>query len=113
MAGKSISPMNKFFISFAALLSSGIFSYSYWREWLGIKYFQEEIMLQTGNPQAPYFHASEDLYVKVLLIFGILFGVIFLATLYFTIKGKWGIVFLCFTLAMLSILAVMVNGAIK
>lgn len=69
--------------------------------------------LQLGNPQAPYFHSSEDLYMRVLLFFGSLFGIIFIGTLYFAIKGKWGIVFLCFILAMLSILAVMVNGAIK
>lgn len=105
--------MNKFFISFAALLSSGIFAYSYWREWLGIKFFQEEMNLQLGNPQAPYFHSSEDLYMRVLLIFGILFGIIFLSTIYSTIKGNKVWVFLCFILAMLSILAVMVNGAIK
>ncbi|WP_373523571.1 hypothetical protein [Aquiflexum sp.] len=105
--------MNRFFISFAALLSSGIFAYSYWREWLGIKYFQEEMKLQLGNPQAPYFHSSEDLYMRILLFFGVLFGIIFIGTLYFTTKGKWGIVFLCFILAMLCILAVMVNGAIK
>jgi hypothetical protein len=105
--------MNKFFISFAALLSSGIFFYSYWREWLGIKYFEEEMKLQLGNPQAPYFHSSEVLYMRVLLSFGILFGIIFIGTLYFTIKGKWRMVFICFILAMLSILAIMVNGAIK
>ncbi|WP_373492859.1 hypothetical protein [Aquiflexum sp.] len=105
--------MNRFIISFAALLSSGIFAYSYWREWLGIKYFQGEMKLQLGNPQAPYFHSSEDLYMRVLLIFGILFGIIFLSTLYFTIKGKKGWIFLCFIFAMLSIMAVMVNGAIK
>lgn len=69
--------------------------------------------LQLGNPQAPYFHSSEDLYMSVLLFFGVLFGIIFIGTLYFTIKGKWGMVFLCFILAMLSILSIMVNGAIK
>lgn len=106
-------PMNRLFVSFAALLSSGIFAYAYWREWLGIKYFEEEMNRQLDNPQAPYFHSSEELYMRVLLFFGILFGIIFLNTLYFTIKGKSGWVFLCFILAMLSILAVMVNGAIK
>lgn len=117
MAGLSIadpnSPMNRFFVSFAALLTSGIFAYAYWREWLGIKYFEEEMNLQPENPQAPYFHSSEELYMRVLLYFGILFGIIFLNTLYFTIKRKSGWVFICFILAMFSILAVMVNGAIK
>jgi hypothetical protein len=53
--------MNRFFITFAALSASGIFTYVYLREWIGIKLFGEEVHLQIDNPEAPYFHASEDL----------------------------------------------------
>ncbi|EOZ93500.1 hypothetical protein A33Q_3759 [Indibacter alkaliphilus LW1] len=105
--------MNKFFIIFAALVSSGIFAYSYLKEWIGIKLGRNEIILQTGENLAPYFHSSEELYLRVVLIFGLVFSCIFLATIYYTVKKKEKMVMLCFVLSMLSIFALMINGAIK
>ncbi|MFD2037719.1 hypothetical protein ACFSKL_23190 [Belliella marina] len=105
--------MNKFFITFAALLASGVFTYSYLREWVGIKWLGETINLQTNNPDAPYFHASEDLYLLNILIFGLLFLSIFSLTVYAIWKKKHRLIFLSFVLSMLSIFAIMVNGAIK
>lgn len=105
--------MNSFFIKFAALASSGIFSYSYLREWVGAKWLGEEIVLLPNKEDAPYFHSSEELYLTVILVFGLLFMLIFLASVYFTVRNKEKMVMLCFVFSMLSIFAVMVNGAIK
>lgn len=106
--------MNRFFVSFAAIASSGIFAYSYWREWIGYKMLGEELVLQpVEKAEVPYFHASEEMYLKVLFVFGMVFGLIFIASILLTYRQKWGWVFGCFVLSMLSILAVMINGAIK
>jgi hypothetical protein len=106
--------MNRFFVAFAAIVSSGIFSYSYWREWIGYKFLDEELVLQSVEKiEVPYFHASEEMYLRVLVLFGLVFGTVFIASLILTYKQKWGWVFGCFVLSMLSILAVMINGAIK
>jgi hypothetical protein len=104
--------MHKFYFSIAALLSSGIFAYSYWKEWIAINYLGEEaLLIEAAN--APYFHASETLYSQVLLTFAILFTGIFMTSLLLTIKKKYKGVFFCFIVSMLAILTVMVNGAIK
>jgi hypothetical protein len=106
--------MNRFFVAFAAIASSGIFTYSYWREWIGYQWLGEELLLQPiEKAEAPYFHSSEDIYLKVLMTFGLVFSIILIASIYFTYRQKWGWVFGCFVLSMLSILAVMINGAIK
>jgi hypothetical protein len=106
--------MNRFFVAFAAIASSGIFTYSYWREWIGYKLLGEELVLQpVEQTDVPYFHASEEIYLKVLMSFGLVFSLILIASIYFTYRQKWGLVFGCFVLSMLSILAVMINGAIK
>jgi len=106
--------MNRFFVSFAAIASSGIFAYSYWREWIGYKMLGEDLVLQpVEKAEVPYFHVSEEMYLKVLFVFGMVFGLIFIASILLTYRQKWGWVFACFVLSMLSILAVMINGAIK
>ncbi|MCL6261514.1 hypothetical protein M3O96_20610 [Aquiflexum sp. TKW24L] len=106
--------MNRFFVSFAAIASSGIFAYSYWREWISYKLLGEELVLQpVEKAEVPYFHASEELYLRVLMSFGLLFSLILIVSIYFTYRQKWGWVFGCFVLSMLSILAVMINGALK
>ncbi|AFL82874.1 hypothetical protein Belba_0206 [Belliella baltica DSM 15883] len=105
--------MNRFFITFAALSASGIFTYAYLREWIGIKLFGEEVHLQIDNPEAPYFHSSEDLYLLNILVFGLLFLSIFGLAVYGTWKKKHGLVFLTFVLSMLGMFVVMINGAIK
>ncbi|MBW3470526.1 hypothetical protein [Arthrospiribacter ruber] len=105
--------MNRFFIKFAALVSSGIFAYSYLREWFGIVLLNEEIILQTDEAFSPYFHRSEQLYLRVIFIFGLIFLSIFSASAYFTFKKKDKMVMLCFVMSMLAIFAVMANGAIK
>lgn len=83
------------------------------REWLGAKWLGEEIVLLPNKDETPYFHNSEELYLNVILIFGLLFTVIFAASVYFTVKKKEKMVMLCFVVSMLSIFVVMVNGAIK
>lgn len=106
--------MNRFFIAFAAIISSGIFAYSYWREWIGYKLLGEKLVLQAvEKADVPYFHASEHIYMRVLLVFGMIFSLIFISSIILTFKQKWAWVFGCFILSMLSILAVMINGAIK
>jgi hypothetical protein len=106
--------MDRFFLSFASIFSSGIFAVSYLKEWVSIKFFGEEISLKPSEEiNYPYFHHSEELYLRVLLIFGMLFLFLGIASVIYTLQKKWGKVFLCFTLSMLTILAAMVNGAIK
>jgi hypothetical protein len=105
--------MSKLYFSVAAVFSSGIFAYSYWKEWVAIKWMNSEAVLFPEKKEAPYFHASEELYLRVLLIFAVSFTLIFTLSVIFTIQQKWKSVFFCFVLSMLSILAVMINGAIK
>jgi hypothetical protein len=105
--------MDRLYFSLATLLSSGIFAYSYWREWVEIKWFEREALIFPDKQEAPYFHTSEVLYLKVLLIFAIAFTFIFTLSAIFTFKQKWKWVFICFLMCMICILAVMINGAIK
>jgi hypothetical protein len=105
--------MTRLYFSLAAIFSSGIFAYSYWKEWIEIKWMNNQAVLYPEKQDAPYFHASEELYLRVLLIFAFSFTLICSLSVIFTIKQKWKGVFFCFVLSMLCILAVMINGAIK
>jgi heme/copper-type cytochrome/quinol oxidase subunit 2 len=105
--------MNRIFVNLAAILSSGIFAYSYLREWIGAVFFKEEILLQASNPEAPYYHSSLDLYLWNTLTFGLIFLGIFVTAIYAAIKKKEGLVFLCFVLSMIGIFLIMFNGAFK
>lgn len=106
--------MNKFFIALAAIASSGVLAYSYWRELIGYMWLDEKLKLAPiDHPDIPYFHSSEGLYLRVLFIFGLIFSMIFIGAVVYTLKKKWGMVFFFFVLSMMTILAVMVNGAIK
>ncbi len=97
----------------AAILSSGVFAYSYLREWVGAVFFHEEIILQTQNQDAPYFHGSKELYLWNTLTFGLIFTAILAMAIYGSIKKKEGLVFLSFVLSMMGILLIMFNGAFK
>lgn len=106
--------MNRFFLAFASIFTSGIFALSYLKEWVFINFFGEKLHLKPSKEiDYPYFHSSEELYLRVVLIFGTVFFLLLIASVIFTLQKKWGKVFLCFTLSMMAILAVMVNGAIK
>ncbi|MCH7409028.1 hypothetical protein MM239_06460 [Belliella sp. DSM 111904] len=105
--------MNKIFINIAACLSSGIFAYAYLREFIGAFFFGEKIQLQTGNPDAPYYHNSLDLYLWNTLTFGLIFTGILGLAIYGIFKRKHGLVFLSFVLSMMSIFLMMFNGAFK
>ncbi|MFD2201583.1 hypothetical protein [Shivajiella indica] len=105
--------MNRLYFSLAAIFSSGIFSYSYWKEWIQIKWLNSSAVLLPEKPEAPYFHSTEELYLRVLLVFAIAFSLIFSLSIFFTLKKMWKAVFFCFVMSMLCILAVMINGAIK
>ncbi|MGY6744481.1 MAG: hypothetical protein ACXIUQ_17195 [Cecembia sp.] len=105
--------MNRFFVPFAAIISSGIFAYSYWKQWLAIKWWGEKAVIFPEKEQAPYFHASEELYLQVLLAFALVFSLIFLTSIIYAVKRNQRAVFFCFIFSMLAIFAVMVNGAIK
>lgn len=106
--------MNRFFVVFAAILTSGIFAFSYLREWVNYALLDKVLDLRpTDTIDFPYFHSSEALYLKVTLIFGLVFLLLFGLSVFFSLKKKWGMVYLCFVMNMLAILAMMVNGAIK
>ncbi|SNS63857.1 hypothetical protein SAMN06295967_114109 [Belliella buryatensis] len=105
--------MNRIFVNIAAILSSGIFAYSYLREWIGAVFFKEEVTLQATNPEAPYYHGNLELYLWNTLTFGLIFAAIFATAIYGSIKKKEGIVFLSFILSMIGIFLVMFNGAFK
>src|SRR5690554_4569717 len=104
--------MNRFFMAFASIFTSGIFAFSYLKEWILVQYGDQRPIL-TPSPDIvyPYFHQSHDLYMKVILIFGLMFFVLFASSVFFTVQKKEKKVFLCFVLTMFTILAVMVNGA--
>jgi hypothetical protein len=106
--------MNRFFLAFAAVLTSGIFAFSYLKEWAFIQLGRQDLAL---NPTAeiiyPYFHQSPELYLRVTLIFGIVFLILFIASVYFVFKKNEKKIFFTFILTMFAILALMVNGAIK
>ena len=105
--------MNRFFLALAATITSGTFAVAYVKEWVNLVLGKEIHLKPSKEINYPYFHNSEDLYRKVVLIIAIVFSLLFFATVWFVLKKKWGMVFFCFTLSMLAILAVMVNGAIK
>ncbi|ERM84384.1 hypothetical protein P872_15170 [Rhodonellum psychrophilum GCM71 = DSM 17998] len=106
--------MNKFFISFAGILTSGIFAFSYLKEWVNFALLKKELVLKPSiESEYPYFHESEALYLSVTLISGLLFFTLFLFSVFFTVQKRWVWIYLCFVLTMLSIMAIMINGAIK
>lgn len=105
--------MNKVFTALAAILSSGIFAFSYIREWIEMRFGQGQVPTLSEELEAPYFYASKILYQQILGIFASVFTLVFTYALWAVIRQKWGHVMLAFTLSMLCILAVMINGAIK
>src|SRR5690606_9540272 len=106
--------MDRFFMAFASIIASGLFAFTYLKEWISVKFLGEELILQpSNNINYPYFHESEALYLRVMLIFGLLFLWLLIASVFFIIKKNRGMVFLCFILSMLTILAMMINSAIK
>src|SRR5690606_26100509 len=106
--------MNRFFLAFATILTSGIFAFSYLKEWASIQLGSQQLVL---SPNAeiiyPYFHQSPELYLRVTLIFGVVFFLLFLGSLYYLFQKNEKKIFLTFVLIMFTILALMVNGAIK
>src|SRR5690554_6831472 len=106
--------MNRFFLAFASIFTSGIFAFSYLNEWLSVKFWDQPLLLKpSGDIVYPYFHQSPALYLRVMLIFGMLFFLLCLASVAFSFQKNQKNIFLCFVLTMLGILAAMVNGAIK
>lgn len=106
--------MNRFFVSFAAILASGIFAYSYLKEWFDYNVLNKELILKPSETiDYPYFHQSESLYLKVIMVFGLYFLIICFLSILLTFRQKWGVVYICFVMTMLGILGVMINGAIK
>ena len=101
-------------MAFASIIASGLFAFSYLKEYISIKFWEEELILQpAGEINYPYFHQSETTYLRVMLVFGLIFFVLWIASVFFIFKKKSGMLFLCFILSMLTILAVMINSAIK
>lgn len=101
-------------MAFASIFTSGIFAFSYLKEWISVQFWDQKLILKPSSEiDYPYFHQSQNLYLQVILIFGIVFFLLFATSVLFTIQKKEGKVFLCFVLTMLAILALMVNGAIK
>ncbi|MGY6522758.1 MAG: hypothetical protein ACXIUD_13575 [Mongoliitalea sp.] len=105
--------MNKLFIAFAAIISSGIFAFAYWSEWISLRFGEGSIPEITEDFTPPYYYASTELYQQVLLIFACLFLLIFGFAIVAVSRKKWGQVMFAFSISMLCILAVMINGAIK
>lgn len=105
--------MNRFFLALASTITSGTFAVSYLNEWVNLVSGKKIHLNPSEEINYPYFYNSEELYLKVVLIIGIVFSLLFFASVWFVLQKKWGMVFLCFTLSMMAILAVMVNGAIK
>jgi hypothetical protein len=105
--------MNKFFIAFAAVASSGILAYAHLREWIEIRWMGVMPELVPEHPLSPYFHGSIGLYQRVLVAFGLYFLLVFVGSVFFTWRKKWGFVMLFFVASMLGILGIMINGAIK
>jgi len=106
--------MNRFFLAFATTLTSGIFAFSYIKEWTSIQLGGQTLILKPSEEIVyPYFHQSPELYLSVILVFGIGFLLLFLASVYFVYQKNEKKVFLIFVLTMFVILALMINGAIK
>lgn len=106
--------MNRFFLAFASIFTSGVFAFSYLKEWASIRIGNRALELKPVNEIIyPYFHESPELYLRVILIFGIVFLMLFCASVYFVFQKNQKNIFLCFVLTMFAILALMINGAIK
>jgi hypothetical protein len=106
--------MNRFFVSFAAIVASGVFAFSYIMEWYNHAVIGQELILKpTEKIDYPYYHESESLYLTVMLIVGLYFMVIFFLTIVFSFRQRSGWIYLCFVFTMLGILGIMINGAIK
>lgn len=106
--------MKRFFLAFATILTSGIFAFSYLKEWASIQLGGQELILQPSEEIVyPYFHQSSELYLRVTLAFGAVFLLLFLASVYFVYQKNEKKTFLSFVLTMLAMLALMINGAVK
>lgn len=106
--------MNRFFLSFATILTSGVFAFSYLKEWASIQLGGQQLLLNPANDIVyPYYHQSPELYLRVTLVFGIVFLLLFFASVFFVYQKNEKKIFLTFVLTMLAILALMINGAIK
>lgn len=106
--------MNKIFMAIAAIFSSGIFAYVYLKTWISVAYYNTPLTLQSNDEvDYPYFYRSEETYMRVTLIFGMIFLSLWIASVFFTFKKDWSRVFFVFVLSMITVLAVMINGAIK
>jgi hypothetical protein len=106
--------MNRFFVSFAAICTPAVFAYAYLSEWIGIKFLEKKVVLRPDEQITyPYYHNSEEVYLTVMLLFGLLFVGLFCSAVYFTLKQKRKLIFSSFLLSLLGILAIMINGAIK
>jgi len=106
--------MNRFFLGFAAVLTSGVFAFSYLKEWVSIQIGRQTLVLSPNDDIIyPYYHQSPELYLRMILVFGIVFLSLFIASVFFVFKKNEKKVFLSFVLTMLAILALMINGAIK
>ncbi len=106
--------MDRFFVAFATVLASGIFAYAYLKEWANHVLWKKPLILKASEEiDYPYFHQSESLYLRVFLIFGLLFAGLFISSIALFCLKKWNKLFLVFVLTMLCILALMINGAIK
>lgn len=106
--------MNRFFLAFATILTSGIFAFSYLKEWASLQVGDQELVLKPSEEIIyPYFHQSAELYLRVTLAFGVVFLLLFLASVYFVYQKSQKKIFLTFVLTMFVILALMINGAIK
>lgn len=106
--------MRKFFLAFASIFTSGVWALVYLKEWASIKFLGKTVILKPEEGIIyPYFHQSEQLYLDIHLIFGAIFLVLCLGSVVFTVRRKWGLVFLCFVISMFSMLGIMIVGAIK
>lgn len=106
--------MNRFFLAFASTLTSGLLSFSYLKEWMLIRFWNRKPLMPLSDDLLhPYFHQSQDLYLRVTFVFGALFFLLFFATLWFFVQREDKKVFLCFVLTMITLFAVMVNASIK
>ena len=106
--------MNRFFLAFATILTSGIFAFSYLKEWASIQLGAQELILKPSEEIAyPYFHQSSELYLRAIFVFGVVFLLLFLAAVYFVNQKNEKNIFFTFVLTMLAILALMINGAVK
>jgi len=106
--------MNKILLAFAAIFTSGIFAFSYLKEWISVRIWDRVLVLKPSEDIVyPYFHQSADLYLSIMLLFGVIFLFLCVASVLFALQKKEKKVFLCFVLTMLALLSAMINAAIK